>query len=60
MKPSNLKWASALLLGLASLATQAQDAASYPAKPVTLVVPPRPAAAPTPLRACWLSAWARR
>jgi len=39
MKPSNLKWASALLLGLASLATQAQDAASYPAKPVTLVVP---------------------
>lgn len=39
MKRSTLKWLGAAVLGLTSLAGQAQDAAGYPSKPVTLVVP---------------------
>lgn len=39
MKQASLKWVGAALIGLAGLTAQAQDAASYPSKPVTLVVP---------------------
>lgn len=42
MNRANLKWLGAALLGLASLAAHGQDAARYPSKPVTLVVPTPP------------------